>query len=85
MISKTISTVLVCVLLHSLVLGENEPPPQTQTVAKMQQVLHKAQERNKAVKITLRKKIDHQRKFAGRVVEISGAGFAIADQKSGKI
>jgi ribosome maturation factor RimP len=50
----------------------------------MQQVLHKAQDRNKTVKVTLRKKVDNQRKFAGRVLDISDAGFAITDQKSGK-
>ena len=49
----------------------------------MQQVLQKAREGNKAVKITLRKKIEDQRKFTGRVVETSDTGFAIADHKSG--
>jgi Na+-transporting NADH:ubiquinone oxidoreductase subunit NqrC len=84
MISKTIAVVLVCVLLHTSVAAEDQSQSQTQTVDKMQQVLHKAQERNKPVKVTLRKKIDNQRKFTGRVVEISDAEFAIADQKSGK-
>jgi|SRR5215470_317109 len=83
MISKTISAVLVCVLLHCNVVAQNESQPHTQTVAKVQQAIQKARERDKAVKITLQKKIENQRKFTGRVVEISDAGFAIADQKSG--
>jgi len=71
MIPKTISAILVCVLLHSSVVAESAEQSQTQTVTNMQQVLHKAQERNKDVKVTLRKKIDNQRKFTGSIVEIS--------------
>jgi len=50
----------------------------------MQQVLHKAQEKDKAVKITLRKKMDNQRKFMGKVKEITDVGFSIVEQKTGK-
>jgi len=80
MIFKTIAAVLVCVLLHTSVAAE-EQLSQTQTVDKMQQVLHKAQDKDKAVKITLRKKMDNQRKFMGKVKEITDAGFSIAQQK----
>src|SRR5215470_12169422 len=83
MIFKTIAAVLVCVLLHTSVAAE-EQPSQTQTVDKMQQVLHKAQDKDKAVKITLRKKMDNQRKFMGKVKEITDAGFSIVEQKTGR-
>jgi|SRR5215470_7688221 len=84
MISKTIAAVLVCVLLHNGVATEDQPQSQTQTVVKMQQALHKAHEKDKAVKITLRKKMDNQRKFMGKVQEITDAGFSIVEQKTGK-
>ena len=51
----------------------------------MQQVLHKAQEKDKAVKVTLKKKIDNQKKFSGKVSDISDTGFVVTDQKTGKI
>jgi Na+-transporting NADH:ubiquinone oxidoreductase subunit NqrC len=82
MISKIVATVLVCVLVQSNLLAETQP--QAQTVTKMQQVLHKAQEKNKAVKVSLLKKKDGQHKFTGRVVTISDTDFAINDQKSGQ-
>ena len=84
MIFKTIAAVLVCVLVHNSVAAEVQPQPPTQTVDKMQQVLHKAQDKDKAVKITLRKKVDNQRKVTGRVREITDTGFSIVDQKTGK-
>ena len=51
----------------------------------MQQVLSKAQEKNKAVKITLARKIDNQAKLAGKVSEVPDTGFAVTDEKTGKI
>jgi hypothetical protein len=50
----------------------------------MQQVLHKAQEKDKAVKVILNKKIDKQKKFSGKVSDISDTGFVVTDQKTGK-
>jgi len=82
MIVKAVTTVLVCVLVHSNLFAETQS--QAPTVTKMQQVLHKAQEKNKAVKVALRKKKDGQHKFTGRVVTISDTDFAISDQKSGQ-
>jgi hypothetical protein len=60
--------------------GQSQSPPQT--VAKMQQVLHKAQEKNKAVKLTLRKLIDNQKTFSGKASDISDTGFVLTDQKT---
>lgn len=48
----------------------------------MQQVHHKAPEKNKAVKVTLRKAIDHQKTFEGVVGDISDKGFVLSDQKT---
>src|SRR5262249_50328038 len=66
MIFKTIAAVLVCVLLHNSVAAEDQPQSQTQTVDKMQQVLHKAQDKDKAVKITLRKKYGQSTQVDGQ-------------------
>lgn len=84
MLYRAISLALVVVLLHGSVAAQGQPQSPTQTVAKMQQVLHKAQEKDKAVKVTLNKKIDNQSKFTGKVSEISDTGFTLTDQKTGK-
>jgi hypothetical protein len=49
----------------------------------MQQVLRKAQEKDKAVKVILNKKIDNQKKIIGKVSDISDTGFVLTDQKTG--
>jgi hypothetical protein len=82
MMFKTVATVLVCVVAHSNLIAETQS--QAQTVAKVQQVLHKAHEKNKAVKVSLLKKKGGPHKFTGRVVTISDTDFAISDQKSGQ-
>lgn len=81
MFYKAISLALVAVLLHGSIAAQDQPQSSAQTVAKMQQVLHKAQEKDKAVKIILNKKID---KFSGKVSDISDTGFVVTDQKTGK-
>lgn len=48
------------------------------------QVLREAQEKGKAVKITMAKKIDKQSKLSGKVSEISDTGFVVTDQKTVK-
>ncbi len=85
MFYRAISLVLVAVLVHGSIAAQDQPQSPPQTVAKMQQVLHKAQEKDKAVKVTLKKKIDNQKKFTGKVSDISDSGFVVTDQKTGKI
>jgi hypothetical protein len=85
MFYRAISLVLVAVLVHGSIAAQDQTQSPQQTVAKMQQVLHKAQEKDKAVKVTLKKKIDNQKKFSGKVSEISDTGFVVTDQKTGKI
>ena len=85
MFYRGISLVLVAVLVHGSIAAQDQPQSPQQTVAKMQQVLHKAQEKDKAVKVTLKKKIDNQKKFTGKVSDISDRGFVVTDQKTGKI
>ena len=85
MLFKVVAVVLVTVLLHGSLVAQTEPQSPVQTPAKMQQVLRKAQEKNKAVKITLARKIDNQAKLSGRVSEVTNAGFAVTDEKTGKI
>lgn len=84
MFHRAISLALIAVFLHGSVAAQMQPQSPTQTVAKMQQVLHKAQEKDKAVKVTLNKKIDNQGKFTAKVSEISDASFIITDQQTGK-
>lgn len=82
MIYGAVSLVLVAVLLHGSVAAQAQPQSPSQTVPKMQQVLHKAQEKDKAVKVTLNKKIDNQNQFSGKVSEVSDTGFVLTDQKT---
>src|ERR1700687_5731065 len=84
MLYKAISLALAAVLLHGSIAAHDQPQSPPQTVAKMQQVLHKAQEKDKAVKVILNKKIDKQKKFSGKVSDISDTGFVVTDQKTGK-
>ncbi len=70
MLYKAISLALAAVLLHSSIAAQDQPQFPPQTVAKMQQVLHKAQEKDKVVKVILNKKIDEQRKFSGKVLSV---------------
>jgi hypothetical protein len=82
MFYRGISLVLVAVLLHSSIAAQTSSSP-TQSVAKMQQVLRKAQEKDKAVKVILNKKIDNQKKIIGKVSDISDTGFVLTDEKTG--
>lgn len=75
MLYRAISLALVVVLLHGSVAAQVQPQSPPQTVAQMQQALHKGQTKDKAVKVTLKRKIDNQRKFSGKVSEISNTGF----------
>jgi histidinol dehydrogenase len=84
MTSKMISIILVTALLHVSMAAQNQPQPPAQTAAKMQQVLHKAQDKGKAVKVTLNRKIDNRNKLTGTVSEISDTGFTFNDQKTGR-
>jgi hypothetical protein len=84
MLYKAISLALVAVLLHGSIAAQDQPQSSAQTVTKMQQVLHRAQEKDKAVKVMLNKKIDNQGQFSGKVSEISDTGFTLTDQKTGK-
>jgi hypothetical protein len=82
MFYRAISLVLVAVLLHSSIAAQTSSSP-TQRVAKMQQVLRKAQEKDKAVKVILNRQIDNQKKFSGKVSDISDTGFVLTNQKTG--
>lgn len=83
MFYRAISLVLIAVLLHSSIAAQTPSSP-TQSVAKMQQVLRKAQEKDKAVKVILSKKIDKQTKITGKVSEVSDTSFTMTDQQTGK-
>lgn len=84
MIYKAISLALVALLLHGSVAAQAQQQSTSQTLPNMQQVLRKAQEKDKAVKVTLKTKIDNQSQLSGKVSEISDTGFTLTDQKAGK-
>lgn len=84
MFYRAISLVLVAVLVHGSIAAQDQSQSPPQPVAKMQQVLRKAQEKDKAVKVILNKKIDNQSKLTGKVSEISDTGFTMTDQQTGK-
>ena len=83
MFYRALSFVLVTVLLHGSIAAQDQTQSPQQTAAKMQEVLHKAQEKDKAVKVILNKKLDNQKKFSGKVSDISDTGFTLTDQKIG--
>lgn len=82
MVFKIVSMVLVVSLLHASMAAQTQPP--LQTVPKMQQILRKARDKDKAVKISLNQAVDNRLKFSGKVSEISETGFTFTDQKTGK-
>jgi len=82
MISKTISVLLISVVLHSGIAAQTLSSP-TQDVAKMQQVLRRAQERGKSVTVTLTRKIYNKTKLTGKVSEVSDTSFTLANQQTG--
>lgn len=84
MLYRAISLALVALLLHDNIAAQAQPQPPSQTVANMQKALHKAQEKDKAVKVILNHKVDTHRKFSGKVSETSDTGFTLTDQKTGK-
>ena len=83
MLHQTIAIVLIGVLVPGNPAAQTEASAALQTTAKMQQVLQKAQEKDKPVHITLKTKIDHQKKFDGRVAAITKGDFVLTDLKSG--
>jgi hypothetical protein len=83
MLYKLISLVLIAVLPHGSVAAQDQPQSPPQTLAKMQQVLHNAQQKNKAIRITLNKRTDNKTKLLGKVSEISDTSFTVIDQKTG--
>ena len=84
MISKIIPVILVVALLNGNIAAQDLSQSPPQAVSKMQQVLRKAQEKDKAIKVTLNKKIENRKKFSGKVGDISDTGFTLTDQKTGK-
>jgi hypothetical protein len=81
---KFVSLILVAVLVHSSVAAQSmrQSPAQPE---KIQQILRKAQDNDKAVKVTLARNIGGRTKLEGKVSEISGSGFTLIEQKTGKI
>jgi len=83
MLYKAIALGLVAVFLSGSIAAQDQPQSASQTVANMQQVLNKAREKDKAVKVILNKKIENQTKVSGKVSEISDSGFVVTNEKTG--
>ncbi len=83
MFYKIVTVVLISLLLHNTLVAQTQPQSPKQTPAQMQQVLRKAQENDKAVNVSLSKKINDKKKLAGKVIEVSDADFTLIDSKTG--
>lgn len=77
-----IAVLLVTVMVHECLIAQTAPQSPVQTQAKMQQILRKAHEKDKAVNVTLKKKIENRKKLSGKVSDISETGFVVTDQKT---
>lgn len=84
MLYRVVPLVIVALLLPSTMAAQAQSQPPQQTPAQMQQVLQNAQQKNKAVKVTLKQKIENHRKFSGGVSDISDTGFTLTDRKTGR-
>jgi Skp family chaperone for outer membrane proteins len=82
MISKVISVLVLAALLHSSIAAQAASSP-AQSVANMQQVLRKAQDKAKAVTVTLNRKADKKAKLTGKVSDVSNTSFTITDRHTG--
>ena len=83
MLYKVLSVVLVVVLVHGSITAQKLQST-AQPVSKMQQILRKAQEKDKPVKVTLNRKIENRSKLTGRVSEISDTSFTLIEQQTGR-
>jgi hypothetical protein len=82
MISKMISLLLTAVLLHSSIAAQTSSSP-AQSPARMQRVLRIAQEKGKAVTVTLNSKVGNRTKLTGKVSEVSDTSFTVTDRQTG--
>lgn len=83
MLHKFLSAVLVVVLINGSMVAQ-ELQSSTQAVSKMQQILRKAQEKDKPVTVSLNRKVENRNKLTGKVSEISDTGFTLIEQQTGK-
>lgn len=83
MLYRLLSVVLVVALVHGSVTAQ-ESQSTAQPVSKMQQILRKAQEKDKPVKVTLNRRIENRNKLTGRVSEISDTGFTLTEEQTGR-
>ena len=85
MLYRAVSAVLVTALLQGSIAAQDQTQSAPQIVANIQQVLHKAQDKDKAVEVTLTRAIDNRKGFSGKVSEISDTGFVLTNRDSGKL
>jgi hypothetical protein len=84
MLLKITSLVLVVMLAHESIAAQSVLPsgaPQQ----KVQQVLQKAQIRDKEVKVTLLKTIEGRSKIQGTVSKVSESDFTLVEHKTGTL
>jgi hypothetical protein len=83
MFRKFISLVLIGILasLFSIPAQGQEQPP-AQTIKEMKQVVQKALNKDKPVRVKLKERLSGKTKLTGRVSEVSDTGFVLTDEKT---
>jgi len=83
MLRKSISLVLISILATLFsVPAQAQEQPLAQTINEMKQVVQKALDKDKPVKVKLKEKLSGKTKLTGRVSEVSDAGFVLIDEKT---
>lgn len=83
MLLKFISLVLISVLATSFSIpAQAQEQPPAQTINEMKQVVQKALDKDKSVKVKLKERLSGKTKLTGRISEVSDAGFVLTDEKT---
>ena len=83
---RTFKSLLLIGVLANLfcVPTQAQEQPWVQTVKEMKQVVHKAIDNDKSVKVKLKERRSGQTTLTGRVSEASDAGFILSDEKTNR-
>jgi hypothetical protein len=83
MLPKFISLVLISVLATSFSIpAQAQEQPPAQTINEMKQVVQRALDKDKSVKVKLKERLSVKTKLTGRISEVSDAGFVLTDEKT---
>jgi hypothetical protein len=83
MLRKFVSLALIGVLANLFrVPAQAQEQPWVQTIKEMKQVVQKALDKEKSVRVKLKKRQSGKTTLTGRVSEVSEAGFTLTDEKT---